>query len=87
MLKDINMLTQLHKAGRVQLLLGFIIGIFFGFLLQKGGVCRYEIIIRQLLFEDFTVVKVMLTAVVTGMVGVYAFTSSRVRSDRVSPVH
>jgi len=41
-------------------------------LLQKGGVTRYDVIIGQLLLTDFTVLKVMLSAVVTGMVGVYA---------------
>jgi hypothetical protein len=47
-------------------------GIVFGFLLQKGGVTKYDVIINQLLLTDFTVVKVMLSAVVTGMLGLYA---------------
>jgi len=34
-------------------------------------VTRYEIIIDQLLLKDFTVVKVMLSAVITGMLGVH----------------
>lgn len=53
-------------------LLGLIFGFCFGFLLQKGGVTRYEIIMKQLLLEDFTVLKIILTAVAVGMVGVYA---------------
>jgi hypothetical protein len=47
-----------------------ILGILFGFLLQKGGVTRYETIIGQLLLLDFTVLKVMLSAVLTGMLGI-----------------
>jgi hypothetical protein len=47
-------------------------GICFGFLLQRGGVTRYEVIMGQLLLKDWTVLKVMLSAVVTGMVGIYA---------------
>ena len=46
------------------------LGILFGFLLQKGGVTRYEVIIGQLLLFDFTVVKIMLSAVLAGMLGI-----------------
>jgi hypothetical protein len=66
------MLKALHAKSGSQLIIGFLIGIIFGFLLQKGGVTRYDVIIGQLLLTDFTVLKVMLSAVVTGMIGVYA---------------
>jgi len=66
------MLKKLHSHKGIQYLLGLVIGFFFGFLLQKGGVCDYEVIMRQLLLEDFTVMKIILTAIVTGMLGVYA---------------
>ena len=46
------------------------LGVVFGFLLQKGGVTRYEVIIGQLLLDDFTVVKIMLSAVLAGMLGI-----------------
>jgi hypothetical protein len=65
------MLTTFHSKKGIQLLLGLGMGIVFGFLLQKGGVTNYDVIIGQLLLDDFTVVKVMLAAVVTGMPGVY----------------
>jgi hypothetical protein len=65
------MFTTFHSRKGIQLLLGLGMGIVFGFLLQKGGVTNYDVIIGQLLLDDFTVVKVMLTAVVTGMPGVY----------------
>lgn len=32
---------------------------------------NYNVILRQLLLRDFTVVKIMLTAVMTGMIGIY----------------
>lgn len=54
-----------------RLIKGLITGIIFGFLLQQGGVTHYQVIIGQLLLEDFTVLKIMLTATITGMVGVY----------------
>ncbi len=61
----------LHKKGTVQLLLGLLMGIIFGFLLQKGGVTEYDVIIGQLLLYDFTVLKVIFSAVLVGMVGLY----------------
>lgn len=54
------------------LLLGALTGVIFGFLLQKGGVTRYNVIVNQFRFRDFTVLKTMLTAIVVGAVGVYA---------------
>lgn len=59
------------KTNKTQLLWGLCFGMVFGFLLQKGGVTKYDVIIGQLLLTDFTVVKVMLSAVVTGMIGLH----------------
>ncbi len=65
------MFKTLHAKQSLQLGIGFLIGILFGFFLQKGGVTNYNIIMAQLLLQDFTVIKIMLTAVMVGMVGVY----------------
>ena len=54
------------------LLLGLAFGIAFGFLLQKGGATKYDVIIGQLLLTDFTVLKIMLSAVLVGMIGIHA---------------
>lgn len=54
------------------ILLGAITGLVFGFLLQKGGVTRYNVIVNQFRFKDFTVLKTMLTAIVVGAIGIYA---------------
>ena len=69
------MLTHLHTKKKRQLLLGLVLGIAFGFLLQKGGVTTYDVIVAQLLLTDFTVVKVMLSAVLVGMIGIHALRS------------
>jgi len=69
------MLKTLHRKKGTQLGIGFAAGVLFGFLLQKGGATTYEVIIGQLLLTDFTVVKIMLTAVVTGMIGVHLLRS------------
>ena len=55
-----------------QLLLGAFFGVIFGFLLQKAGVAKYHILLGALLLEDFTVVKVMLTAIIVGSIGVFS---------------
>ncbi len=55
-----------------QLVLGLMFGVIFGFLLQKGGVAKYHVLLGVLLLEDFTVVKVMLTAVIVGCAGIFS---------------
>ncbi len=59
-----------HNENR-QKVLGLVFGIMFGIFLQKAGVTRYEVIMGQLLLLDFTVLKVMMSAVIVGMVGVH----------------
>ncbi len=54
-----------------KILTAIVFGLAFGFLLQKGGVAKYNVLIGQLLLQDFTVVKIMMTAVVVGMVGIF----------------
>lgn len=54
-----------------ELVTGALTGFVFGFLLQKGGVTRYATIVGQFLMKDFTVLKVMLTAIVVGGIGIY----------------
>jgi len=60
------------RKDKYSLLWGLAFGIVFGFLLQKGGATKYDVIIGQLLLTDMTVVKIMLSAVLTGMIGIYA---------------
>jgi uncharacterized protein len=57
-------------AAVPQLMAGVLFGLAFGFLLQKGGVGKFNVLVGQLLLQDFTVAKVMLTAIVVGMIGV-----------------
>jgi uncharacterized protein len=57
-------------AAVPQLITGVLFGLAFGFLLQKGGVGKFNVLVGQLLLQDFTVAKVMLTAIVVGMIGV-----------------
>ncbi len=65
------MLEKLYKGKKKQLLLGFLMGVGFGFLLDKGGATKFDIIVNQLLLKDFRVLKIIFTAIITGMVGVH----------------
>lgn len=58
-------------TGQTKLYLAVVFGAAFGFLLQRGRVTFYDVIVNQFRFRDFTVLKVMLTAVVVGGIGVW----------------
>lgn len=62
-----------------------IFGLAFGFLLQKGGVTKYHILEGQLLLTDFTVMKVMLSAIVTGMFGFYFLQKKGMAKPHIKP--
>lgn len=56
-----------------KLLLGLVTGILFGFFLQKGGATDYDVLMGQLRLTDFTVLKIIFTAIVVSMLGVSYF--------------
>jgi hypothetical protein len=59
--------------GNKKKIQGLVIGILFGFFLHKGGVTKYDVLMGQLRFTDFTVIKVILAAIVVSMLGVSYF--------------
>ena len=69
----------------IKLLLGFITGIAFGFLLQKGQAAKYRVIMGQCLLKDWTVLKIMLTAVVVGSIGVWALVNFGAATLHIKP--
>lgn len=58
-------------TGTTALVLAIVFGFAFGWLLHRGRVADYNTIVRQFLFKDFTVIKVMLTAIIVGGIGVF----------------
>ncbi|MBI5345749.1 MAG: YeeE/YedE family protein [Chlamydiae bacterium] len=58
-------------ASFTELFFGFLSGIVFGFLARKAYLTRFNVIVGQLLFKDFTVMKVIFTAIVVGSIGIY----------------
>jgi len=61
----------LEITGSARLFLGLATGILFGFILQKAQVTKYDKIVAFFALKDLTVLKVMLAAILSGMVGVY----------------
>ena len=53
------------------LIVALIIGIGFGFFLERGGLGSSTKLAAQFYFKDLTVFKVMFTAIITAMIGLY----------------
>jgi len=79
------MIKNIHSRYWAQAAIGLLIGIVFGFLLQKGGVTQYDVIIGQLLLTDFTVAKMMISAIITTMLGFHLLKSLGVVDLRIKP--
>lgn len=71
--------------GGTSLVLALVFGAIFGVLLQRGHVVNYNTIVNQFRFKDFTVLKVMLTAILVGGVGVLALKYYGLASYHVKP--
>jgi hypothetical protein len=52
-------------------LIALVLGVLFGFALNKAGLTKYHKIVNQFRLTDFTVLKFMMTALVVTMLGVY----------------
>ncbi|GAB7026012.1 YeeE/YedE thiosulfate transporter family protein [Geotalea toluenoxydans] len=63
-----------------KLLLGLVTGILFGVLLQKGQVAKFQVILGQLLLKDWTVFKIMGTAIAVGTIGVNILVAAGIAS-------
>jgi uncharacterized protein len=52
-------------------IIALILGVLFGFSLNKAGLTRYSKIVNVFRFTDMAVLKFMLTALVVSMCGLY----------------
>ena len=52
-------------------ILPLILGVFFGFALNKAGLTKYHKIVNVFRFSDLTVLKFMMTALIVAMSGLY----------------
>ena len=64
-------IAQSWRAPSGEIAMGVLTGVIFGFLLQRAHVTRYSTIVGQFLLKDFTVLKVMGTAIVVGAIGIF----------------
>lgn len=61
---------MLPVTGTASLVLAVVFGAAFGWLLHRGRVTAYDTILNQFRLRDFTALKVMMTAILVGGVGV-----------------
>ena len=52
-------------------IVALILGVFFGFSLNKAGLTKYNKIVNVFRFTDMAVLKFMLTALIVSMSGLY----------------
>lgn len=50
--------------------MGIITGFILGFVIQKGKVSQLPVIIGQLLLKDFTMLKIVITAIIVGAISI-----------------
>jgi len=69
------MIAPFYKFGmfndEVSLIVAFVIGIGFGFFLERGGFGSGRLLAAQFYFTDMRVFKVMFTAIVTAMILIF----------------
>jgi len=51
--------------------IALVLGVFFGFSLNKAGLTKYNKIVNVFRLNDLTVLKFMMTALVVAMIGLY----------------
>jgi len=64
-----------------------VFGIIFGFLLHRGGVTDFDVIVRLFQFRDFTVLKVMMTAIAVGGVGIALLLGQELAQLHIKPTN
>jgi uncharacterized membrane protein YedE/YeeE len=60
-----------NLSANTILLFAFITGIFFGFFLEKAGFGNAKKLVEQFYFTDMRMFKVLFSAIVTAMLGIY----------------
>jgi len=74
-------------TGSAALVAAILLGALFGVVLHRGGVANYNVIVNQFRFRDFTVLKIMLTAIIVGGVGVLALNSAGLANYHIKPAN
>jgi uncharacterized membrane protein YedE/YeeE len=77
----------LPVTGPALLPLGIVFGFAFGWLLQRARIADTNVIIAQLRLRDYTLFKVMLTAIIVGGVGIFFLHSGGLAAYHVKPAN
>jgi len=77
----------LPVTGLALLPLGVLFGFIFGWLLQRARLTDTNVIIAQLRLRDYTLFKVMLTAIIVGGVGVFFLHSGGFAAYHIKPAN
>lgn len=78
---------SLPITGTAALVLAVIFGAAFGALLHRGRVADYDTIVNQFRLRDFTVLKVMVTAIIVGGLGVAALQGLGLADHHIKPAN
>ena len=69
------------------LAIGFFIGCVFGAILFLGGASSYRKILGTLLLKDMTIIKLMMTAIGVGTLGVYLLDQGGLAHMNIKPAY
>ncbi len=69
------------------LIVAAIAGLIFGVLLHRGRVTDYNVIVNQFRLKDFTVLRIMFTAIVVGGIGVALLHANDLASFHIKPTY
>jgi len=77
----------LPLTGPALLPLGVLFGFVFGWLLQRARLTDTDVIIGQLRLRDYTLFKVMLTAIIVGGIGVFVLHAGGLAAYHIKPAN
>ena len=69
------------------LIIGFLIGCAFGAILFLGGASSYRKILGTLLLKDMTIIKLMMTAIGVGTLGIYLLDQGGMANMSIKPAY
>jgi len=69
------------------LLIGFLIGCAFGAILYMGGASSYRRILGTLLLKDMAIIKLMMTAIGVGSLGIYLLDMGGLANMSIKPAY
>jgi uncharacterized membrane protein YedE/YeeE len=71
----------------MNLIIGLMIGIVFGAVLQLGGASSYKKIMGSLLLKDMDIIKIIMLAIAVGTVGIYALDLVDMANMSIKPTY